>query len=298
MSTYTSACLLLKQPHSPSILPGQDSVIDPDALALLEDLLPYDLTQQETANLHFVLRRRVSKLVMRKCACTAAQTRCSVLQVILSYLEDQPPDIESTHAAFEAYIAQPLQDDQTLASLLPQTLHLKEALCGALQALDGGDSTAVQSLCHQYPAAQALQALQTAISIISMRLRDSSDPADMLGTCATAAESGTTTFQRSRLSRHVAKSGSLCMCAVSPICVLTAGCMCRDATIPSVSRPFHLKHASSTADAISKSALARESCSSNRAAAPATEALQPIDCKCWQCCCTQISRCQLTPKWQ
>lgn len=215
MSTYTLACLLLKHPQSLSILPGQDSIIDPDALALLEDLLPYDLAQQETADLHFVLRRRVSKLVMRKCSCTAAQTRCGVLQVILSYLEDQPPDIESTQAAFEAYFAQPLQDDQTLASSSPQTLHLKEAIHGALHALDGGDSTAVQSLCHQYPAVQALQALQTAISIISMRLRDPSDPAGMLGTCARAADSGTTTFQLKRHSTYVAKSGSLCMCAMS-----------------------------------------------------------------------------------
>lgn len=199
MSTYTSACLVGKQPQSLSILPGQDSIIDPDALALLEDLIPYDLTQQETADLHFVLRRRVCKLVMHKCSCMAAQIRCRVLQVVLSYLEDQPPDIDSTQAAFEAYFAQPLQEayDHKLASLSPQTLHLKEAICGALHALNAGDSTVVQSLCHQYPAAQALQALQTAISIISMRLQDSSDPADMSGTCARAADSGTTPFQHS-----------------------------------------------------------------------------------------------------
>lgn len=198
MSTHPSACHFVKQPQS-HFLPGQDSVIDPDALALLEDLLPYDLAQQETANLHSVLKRRVCKLIMHDCLCMAAQVRCGVMQVVLSYLEDQPPDVGSTQAAFEAYFGQPIQEayDQTLASLSPQALHLKEAICGALHALNAGDSTVVQSLCHLYPAAQALQALQTAISIISMRLKDSTDPADMLGTCEGAADSGTTPFQLS-----------------------------------------------------------------------------------------------------
>ena len=116
-----------------------------------------------------------------------------MLQVVLSYLEDQPPDIESTQAAFEAYFAQSLQEanNQTLASLSPLTLHLKEAICRALDALHAGDSTAVQRLCHQYPAAQALEALQTAVSIISTRLKHSSDSANMLATSAQAADSGT-----------------------------------------------------------------------------------------------------------
>ena len=43
---------------------GQDSAIDPDAVALLEDLLPHDSTDQHTATLHFVLKRQVCKLVM------------------------------------------------------------------------------------------------------------------------------------------------------------------------------------------------------------------------------------------
>ena len=43
---------------------GQDSVIDPDAVALLEDLLPHDPNEQQTADLHFVLKRQVCKLVI------------------------------------------------------------------------------------------------------------------------------------------------------------------------------------------------------------------------------------------
>lgn len=44
---------------------GQDSVIDPDAVALLEDLLPQDpSSDQQTADIHFVLKRQVCKLVM------------------------------------------------------------------------------------------------------------------------------------------------------------------------------------------------------------------------------------------
>ena len=116
-----------------------------------------------------------------------------MMQVVLSYLEGQPPDIESTQAAFESYFAQPLQEgsDQTLASLPPPTLQLKKAICQALDALHAGDSTAVQRLCHQYPAAQALEALQTSLSIISTRLKHPSDSANSLATSAQAADSGT-----------------------------------------------------------------------------------------------------------
>lgn len=129
-----------------------------------------------------------------------------MLQVVLSYLEDQPPDTESTQAAFEAYFAQPLQIAscreplqesynlhcrEPLNSFQPQILQLKEAICQALVALHAGDSTVVESVRHQYPAVQALEALQDAVSIISTRLKHSSDSADMLQTYATAAASGT-----------------------------------------------------------------------------------------------------------
>ena len=125
--------------------------------------------------------------------CVAALASSGVMQVVLSYLESQPFDIRSTEAAFEAYFAQPLQQacDQTLASLPPQTIHLKEAICQALDALHTGNSTAVQRLCYAYPAAQALEALQTAVGIASTRLEHSWDSANMLAASATAAESGT-----------------------------------------------------------------------------------------------------------
>lgn len=122
----------------------------------------------------------------------------SQLQVVLSYLVDQPPDIESSQAAFEAYFVQPAQVssgpqeacNQAVTSFPVQTRQLKEALSQAVNALRAGDSTVVQSLCHQYPAARALEALQNAISIISTRLKLSSDPVDMLGMCIQATNPG------------------------------------------------------------------------------------------------------------
>lgn len=42
----------------------QESIIDPDAVALLEDLLPADATDQQTIHLHFILKRQVCKLLM------------------------------------------------------------------------------------------------------------------------------------------------------------------------------------------------------------------------------------------
>lgn len=117
----------------------------------------------------------------------------AVIQVVLSYLEGQPPDIESTKAAFEAYFDQPLQQacDQTSAALPPQTMHLKEAICQAVDAMHTGNSALIQKLCYANPAAQALEALQTAVSIVSTHLKHSSDSANMLATSATAADSGT-----------------------------------------------------------------------------------------------------------
>lgn len=130
--------------------------------------------------------------------CIAARFSNSLLQVVLSYLEDQPPDIESSQAAFEAYFAQPSQESQApqeacntaVTNFQLQALQFKEAICRALDALHAGDSTVVQSLCQQYPAAQALEALQTAVSIISTRLKQSSDSVDMLRSCEQAADSG------------------------------------------------------------------------------------------------------------
>lgn len=128
----------------------------------------------------------------------AARVSTNVLQVVLSYLEDQPPDAESSQAAFEAYFEQPFQAshapqeacNQAMSSLHAQTKQLNEAVSQAVDALHAGDSTVVQSLCHQYPAAQALEALQNAISIISTRLKLCSDSVDMHGPCLQVSSSG------------------------------------------------------------------------------------------------------------
>ena len=122
----------------------------------------------------------------------AASASNGVMQVVLSYLEVQPPDIDSTEAAFEAYFAQPFRAavNRPLASLSLPILHLQEAICQALHALHSGDSTAFQCLCNQHPAAEAMRALQTAVSIIDTRLKCFSDSANMLATSATAADSG------------------------------------------------------------------------------------------------------------
>jgi hypothetical protein len=150
---------------------------DPDTIALLEDLLPLDLSIQLTTQIHLVLKRQV---------CTYATCHgrsrhnvfirlCADLQVVLSYLQLSPPDIESSQAALEAYFTEPLQaladtpqlhNAASFASFQEQATQLEDTISQAQAATQLGDLAAVQLGLQAYPVSLADKALEDAISII------------------------------------------------------------------------------------------------------------------------------------
>ena len=98
----------------------------------------------------------------------------ALLQVVLSYLKDQPPDIESCEAAFEAYFAQPLQPavhELPQDSFQSQTFQLRTHIWQALAAFRAAGSSNFCSLFQKYPATQALEALHNVVSMIDSHLK-------------------------------------------------------------------------------------------------------------------------------
>ena len=96
------------------------------------------------------------------------------LQVVLSYIEDNNPDIESCQAAYEAYFGLPLQaatgtlqQDDALKCHF-EAVQLREDICYALAC---NTSDALHELLHKYPAAQAVEALEDAVGIINKDLQ-------------------------------------------------------------------------------------------------------------------------------
>ncbi len=153
---------------------------DPDTIALLEDLLPLDLGSQLTTQIHLVLKRQV-------CTCATCHDQsqhnasfglCTGLQVVLSYLQSCPPDIESSQAALEAYFTEPLQaladtahgpQPHTAASFAEfqqQATQLQDTISQAQAATYLGNMAAVQLGLQAYPVSLADMALEEAISII------------------------------------------------------------------------------------------------------------------------------------
>jgi hypothetical protein len=153
---------------------------DPDTIALLDDLLPLDLSSQLTTQIHLVLKRQV-------CTCATCHDLsrhnvsiglCTGLQVVLSYLQLCPPDIESSQAALEAYFTEPLQalvdtahgpqphSAASFASLQEQATQLQDTISQAEAATQLGNLAAVQLGLQAYPVSLADRALEDAISIV------------------------------------------------------------------------------------------------------------------------------------
>ena len=154
---------------------------DPDTIALLEDLLPLDLSSQLTTRIHLVLKQQV---------CTHAtechdESRhivsvrlCTGLQVVLSYLRPCPPDIESSQAALEAYFIEPLQaladtarcpqphSAASFARFQEQVTQLQDTISQAQAATQLGNLAAVQRYLEAYPVCLADRALEDAISMV------------------------------------------------------------------------------------------------------------------------------------
>ncbi|KAL0025913.1 hypothetical protein WJX77_002354 [Trebouxia sp. C0004] len=127
---------------------------DPDTIALLEDLLPLDLSIQLTTKIHLALKR----------------------QVVLSYLQVSPPDLESSQAALEAYFTEALQahtpqlhNAVSFVSFQEEATQLKDTISRAQAATRLGNVAAVQLGLESYPVSLADKALQDAISIITGR---------------------------------------------------------------------------------------------------------------------------------
>ena len=153
---------------------------DPDTIALLDDLLPLDLSSQLTTQIHLVLKRQVCT-----CAMCHDQNRhsvsielCTGLQVVLSYLQLCPPDIESSQAALEAYFTEPLQaladtahgpqphSAASFASFQEQATQLQGTISQVYAATQLGNVAAVQLGLQAYPVSFADRALEDAISIV------------------------------------------------------------------------------------------------------------------------------------
>ena len=101
------------------------------------------------------------------------------LQVVLSYLRQSPPDIESSQAALEAYFTEPLQaladtahspqphSTASFASFWEQAAQLQDTISQAQAATQLGNLAAVQLGLQAYAVSLADRALEDAISIIS-----------------------------------------------------------------------------------------------------------------------------------
>ena len=158
----------------------QAHVHDPDTIALLDDLLPLDLSSQLKTQIHLVLKRQV-------CTCATCHDLsrhnvsiglCTGLQVVLSYLQLCFPDIESSQAALEAYFTEPLQaladtahgpQTHSAASFVEfqqQATQLQDTISQAQAATQLGNMAAVQHGLQAYPVSLADRALEDAISIV------------------------------------------------------------------------------------------------------------------------------------
>ena len=101
------------------------------------------------------------------------------MQVVLSYLQQFPPDPESSQAALEVYFTEPLQaladttpgpqplSAATFAKLQQQARQLQDAISQVQAATQLGSLAAVQLGLQAYPVSLADRALEDAISIIS-----------------------------------------------------------------------------------------------------------------------------------
>ena len=101
------------------------------------------------------------------------------MQVVISYLHGPEPDLESSHAAYEAYFAEPLQammsgttgliapDDRGLEFFASETRNLSQILSKAEDALAKGGSNILQHALKEHPLVFPAKALEDALAIIA-----------------------------------------------------------------------------------------------------------------------------------
>ena len=146
-------------------------------MALLEDLLPLDL---RNLNIHIVAKRQVGRIMLViTFVPKQAHKAANGMQVVISYLHGPEPDLESSHAAYEAYFAEPLQammscateriapDDRGLQIFASEASNLRQMLSEAEDALEIGGAISLQHALRNHPLAFPAKALEDALAIIA-----------------------------------------------------------------------------------------------------------------------------------